>query len=51
MNKIVVLSAMLLMQACAFTDSALKVEHDTAVNITGPISDGWGYRLCGPATG
>ena len=48
MNKIVVLAAMLLMQACAFTDSALKVEHDTAVNITGPISEVGGVVFTAP---
>lgn len=39
MKRILVITAMLLLQACAFTDSTLKVEHDTAVDITGPISE------------
>jgi uncharacterized lipoprotein YajG len=39
MKRILVIAAMLLLQACAFTDSTLKVEHDAAVDITGPISE------------
>jgi uncharacterized lipoprotein YajG len=39
MNKLVVMAAILSLQACAFTDATLKVEHDTGVNITGPISE------------
>jgi len=48
MRKIVVLTVMLLLQACALTDAALKVEHDTAVNITGPISEATSIAFSAP---
>lgn len=48
MRKIVVLAAVLLVQACALTDSTLNVEHDTAVNITGPISEAGSIAFLAP---
>lgn len=39
MKKLVAIAAILLIQACAFTDATLQVEHDDEVNITGPISE------------
>jgi uncharacterized lipoprotein YajG len=39
MKKYMVFVAMLLIQACAFTDATLQVEHDEEANITGPISE------------
>jgi len=39
MRNLAVITAFLLLQACAFTDATLKVEHDPAVDITGPISE------------
>jgi len=48
MRKFVVLAAILLLQACAFTDATLKVEHDPAVNITGPISEAEGIAFSAP---
>jgi uncharacterized lipoprotein YajG len=39
MRNLAVITAFLLLQACAFTDATLKVEHDSAVDITGPISE------------
>jgi len=48
MKKLVVMAAILLVQACAFTDATLKVEHDEAVNITGPISEAGGITFTAP---
>jgi uncharacterized lipoprotein YajG len=48
MKRILVIAAMLLLQACAFTDSTLKVEHDTAVDITGPISEAGAIAFSAP---
>lgn len=39
MRNLAVIMVFLLLQACALTDATLKVEHDSAVNITGPISE------------
>lgn len=48
MKKLFVLMVILLLQACALTDSALQVEHDPAVNITGPISEAGGIAFSAP---
>lgn len=48
MKKLVVIVATLLLQACAFTDATLKVEHDPAVNITGPISESGSIAFSAP---
>lgn len=48
MKKLVVIAAILMIQACAFTDATLKVEHDDAVNITGPISTAGGIAFSAP---
>lgn len=48
MKRILIIAAMLLLQACAFTDSTLKVEHDTAVDITGPISEAGAIAFSAP---
>lgn len=48
MKKLVVMAAILLVQACAFTDATLKVEHDEAVNITGPISEAGSITFTAP---
>jgi uncharacterized lipoprotein YajG len=38
-NKYIVMIAVLFIQACAFTDATLNVEHDPNANIKGPISE------------
>ena len=43
-----VIAAILMIQACAFTDATLKVEHDDEVNITGPISEAGGIAFSAP---
>ena len=48
MKKLVVIAAILMIQACAFTDATLKVEHDDAINITGPISTAGGIAFSAP---
>jgi len=48
MKKFAVLAAILMVQACALTDATLQVEHDTAVNITGPISEAGGIAFLAP---
>ncbi len=48
MKKFVVIAAILLVQACAFTDATLKLEHDDAVNITGPISEAESIAFSAP---
>jgi len=48
MKKLLVMTAILLIQACAFTDATLKVEHDNAVDITGPISEVGGIVFTAP---
>ena len=48
MRKLVALAAVLIVQACAFTDATLKVEHDDQVNITGPISEAGGIAFSAP---
>jgi uncharacterized lipoprotein YajG len=48
MKQFVILAAILMVQACALTDATLKVEHDTAVNITGPISEAGGVAFLTP---
>ena len=48
MKKLVVLAVILLVQACAFTDATLKVEHDTDANITGPISEAGSIAFSAP---
>ncbi len=48
MKKLFVLMVILLLQACALTDSTLQVEHDPAVNITGPISEAGGIAFSAP---
>jgi uncharacterized lipoprotein YajG len=48
MKKIVIMAAVLLVQACAFTDATLKVEHDEEANIIGPLSDTKGISFSPP---
>jgi uncharacterized lipoprotein YajG len=48
MKKLMVLAAILMIQACAFTDATLKVEHDDEINITGPISEAGGIAFSAP---
>lgn len=48
MKKIITIAAVLLVQACAFTDATLKVEHDEEVNITGPLSETKGIVFSPP---
>lgn len=48
MKKLLVMTAILLIQACAFTDATLKVEHDSTVDITGPISEVEGIVFTAP---
>jgi uncharacterized lipoprotein YajG len=48
MKKFVVFMAILLVQACAFTDATLQIEHDDEVNITGPISEAGGIVFSTP---
>lgn len=48
MKKLMVMVVILSVQACAFTDATLKVEHDTAVNITGPISESGSIAFSAP---
>ena len=48
MKKTVILIVILLVQACAFTDSTLKVAHDSEANITGPISEAEGLNFLSP---
>lgn len=48
MKKFVVIAAILLVQACAFTDATLKLEHDDTVNITGPISEAESIAFSAP---
>lgn len=48
MKKLLVMVVILLVQACAFTDATLKVEHDDNVNITGPISEAGGIAFSAP---
>ncbi len=48
MKKIVILIVILLVQACAFTDSTLKVAHDSEADITGPISEAEGLSFLSP---
>jgi uncharacterized lipoprotein YajG len=48
MKKIVIMAAILLVQACAFTDATLKVEHDEAANVIGPLSETKGISFSAP---
>jgi uncharacterized lipoprotein YajG len=48
MKKLVTLAAILLLQACAFTDATLKVEHDSNADITGPLSEAKGIDFSSP---
>ena len=48
MKNLMVMVAVLLAQACALTDATLKVEHDTAVDITGPISEAGAIAFSAP---
>lgn len=48
MKKFLVIPVILLVQSCAFTDASLKLEHDDAVNITGPISEAEGIAFSAP---
>lgn len=48
MKKLMAIAAILMIQACAFTDATLKVEHDDEVNITGPISEAEGIAFSAP---
>ncbi len=48
MKHILLMAAVVLLQACAFNDSTLKVEHDTSVDITGPISETEGIAFFAP---
>ena len=48
MKKLVAIAAILLVQACAFTDATLKVSHDSDVDITGPISEAEGITFSNP---
>jgi len=48
MKKIVIMAAVLLVQACAFTDATLKVEHDEEANIIGPLSETKGISFSPP---
>lgn len=48
MRNLLALAAVLMLQACAFTDATLKVEHDPAVDITGPISEAGGIVFSSP---
>jgi uncharacterized lipoprotein YajG len=48
MKKLMAIAAILMIQACAFTDATLKVEHDDEVNITGPISEAGGIAFSAP---
>jgi len=48
MKKLLVLAAILSLQACAFTDATLKVEHDSGVNITGPVSEAGSIAFSAP---
>jgi uncharacterized lipoprotein YajG len=48
MNKSIVMIAVLFIQACAFTDATLNVEHDPNVNIKGPISEAQGISFSSP---
>ena len=48
MKKIVLFATILMLQACAFTDATLKVEHDDQTNITGPISEAGGIAFTAP---
>jgi uncharacterized lipoprotein YajG len=48
-KQVVVLAAILMVQACINMNAwTLKVEHDTAVNITGPISEAGGIAFQAP---
>ena len=48
MKNIMGIAVILLVQACAFTDATLKVEHDTEVNVIGPISEAGGIAFSAP---
>ena len=48
MKNLLLISAILMMQACAFTDSTLKVSHHEEANITGPISEADGIAFSAP---
>jgi uncharacterized lipoprotein YajG len=48
MKKIVIMAVVLLVQACAFTDATLKVEHDEAANVIGPLSETKGISFSAP---
>jgi uncharacterized lipoprotein YajG len=48
MKKIVMMAVVLLVQACAFTDATLKVEHDEAANVIGPLSETKGISFSAP---
>lgn len=48
MKKAITLTVILLLQACAFTDSTLNVAHDSDANITGPISEAEGISFLSP---
>jgi uncharacterized lipoprotein YajG len=47
-KKAITLTVILLLQACAFTDSTLNVAHDSDANITGPISEAEGISFLSP---
>jgi len=48
MRSLAVITVFLLLQACAFTDATLKVEHDSTVDITGPISEAGAIAFSAP---
>ena len=48
MKKIVIMAVVLLVQACAFTDASLKVEHDEEANVIGPLSETKGISFSPP---
>lgn len=48
MNKLILMIAVLFIQACAFTDATLKVAHDPDVNIKGPMSQVQGISFTSP---
>ena len=48
MKKILAITAILFVQACAFTDSTLKVAHDSEANVRGPLSEAEGISFSPP---
>jgi len=48
MRNLLTVVVILLLQACALTDATLKVEHDSAVDIKGPIGEAGAIAFSAP---